>query len=107
MEKLALVNLHFGDEAERQAVYESDDLQVMRIRLNGNGELPRHAANSNVLIVPMHGVVTVETAAGEVTAKVGEAIPVAVGTEMLVANRSMAATLILVLKTPHPRKLQG
>lgn len=100
---LQLVDLHLGDESNRQAVYETDDIQIMRIRLRGGEALPTHDANSNVVIVPLHGVVTVETAEGEVTAKAGEAISVAYGTTMDVSNRSMAASAILVLKTPHPK----
>ena len=107
MGMLELVNLHLGDEADRQAVYETDDIQIMRIRLSGGEALPTHKANSNVLLVPLHGAVTVQTPEGEVTAQAGEAIPVAYDTKMDVSNRSMAATVFLVLKTPHPRRFGG
>ncbi|MHB8996348.1 MAG: cupin domain-containing protein [Armatimonadota bacterium] len=104
---MKLVDLHLGDEADRQAVYETDDIQIMRVRLHGGEALPTHNANSNVLLVPLHGVVTVKTEEGEVTAEAGEAIPVAYGTKMDVSNNSMAASAFLVLKTPHPKKMKG
>jgi len=106
MATLQLVNLHLGDEADRQSVYETDDIQIMRIRLSGGHSLPTHNANSNVLIVPLHGVVTVQTGEEEVTAEPGEAISVPYDTKMDVSNRSMAASAFLVLKTPHPKSFK-
>ncbi|MEN6304126.1 MAG: hypothetical protein ABFD96_15450 [Armatimonadia bacterium] len=106
MATLNLVNLHLGDEADRQSVYETDDIQIMRIRLSGGHSLPTHNSNSNVLIVPLHGVLTVQTGEEEVTAEPGEAISVPYDTTMDVSNRSMAASAFLVLKTPHPKEFK-
>lgn len=106
MPTLQLVNLHLGDEADRQAVYETDDLQIMRVRLSGGHALPTHNANADVLIVPLHGVVSVQTDGEEVTAEPGEAISVPYDTRMDVSNRSMAASAFLVLKTPHPKRFK-
>lgn len=102
---MELVDLHLGDENDRQSVYETEEIQIMRIRLHGGEALPTHNSNANVLIVPLHGVVTVETDEETLTAKTGEAISVPYDTKMDVGNRSMAASAFLVLKTPHPRKL--
>lgn len=104
MSKLELVNLHLSDEADRQAVYETDDIQIMRIRLKGGEALPTHKANSNALLVPLQGAVTVRTEDGEVTAQTGEAIPVTYDTKMDVSNQGQEPALFLVLKTPHPKR---
>jgi quercetin dioxygenase-like cupin family protein len=103
MSVLQLVDLHLGDENDRQCVYETDDIQIMRIRLKGGDSLPTHNANAHVLLVPLHGVVTVAADGEEITAEPGEAISVPYGTKMDVGNRSMAASAFLVLKTPHPK----
>lgn len=103
---LKLVDLHLGDEDDRQAVYETDDIQIMRIRLHGGKSLPTHDANANVLIVPLHGVVTVQAGDEDKTAEPGEAISVPYGTTMNVSNQSMAASSFLVLKTPHPKSFK-
>lgn len=100
-----VVDLHLGDEADRQAVYETDDIQIMRIRLKSGEALPTHRANSNVLLLPLQGVVTVQTEGHEVTAEVGKAIQVTYNTKMDVGNHSPSATTFLVLKTPHPRQM--
>jgi quercetin dioxygenase-like cupin family protein len=100
---LQLVDLHLEDEADRTCVYETDDIQIMRIRLKEGQSLPTHNANSNVLLVPLHGVVTVTTDGEEVAAETGEAVSVSYGTPMDVSNQSSAALAFLVLKTPHPK----
>ena len=106
MPTLQLIDLHLGDEADRQSVYETDDIQIMRIRLHGGQALPTHNANSNALLVPLHGVVTVQTGEEEITAQAGEAIKVPYDTKMDVSNRSLAACVFLVLKTPHPKSFK-
>lgn len=107
MSRLETLSFHLDDEADRQAVYETDEIQIMRIRLQAGEALPTHKANSNALLLPLRGAVKVQTEEGEAVAVPGEAIPVAYDTRMDVSNHSTAETVLLVLKTPHPRQFGG
>jgi len=99
------VDLHLNDGNDRQSVYETDDIQIMRIRLAPGESLPTHKANANALLVPLHGAVTVALEEGPTTAEVGEGISVPYQTRMDVSNQGTEPLAFLVLKTPHPQKL--
>ncbi|MBU0607290.1 MAG: hypothetical protein KKI08_05355 [Armatimonadetes bacterium] len=97
------VNLHLDDENDRQSVYETDDIQIMRVRLSSGDALPTHNANANVLLVPLQGAVTVAADGAAVIAEPGGAVSVPYQTRMDVSNQGAAPLTFLVLKTPHPK----
>jgi len=100
---LQLLDLHLADENERQCVYETDDIQIMRIRLEAGDSLPTHQANANVLLVPLHGAVTIAADGASVVARTGDAVSVPYQTSMDVSNQTNRPLTFLVLKTPHPK----
>ena len=106
MNNLHLVDLHLQDGEDRMAVYQTDDLEVRRMRLEPGGALPTHNANSNVLLVPLEGALRVATEGEELAAAVGQAVSVAYQTKMDVINNGDGRCTFLVLKAPHPRQMQ-
>jgi quercetin dioxygenase-like cupin family protein len=98
-----LVNLHLTDGDARQSVYETDDIQIMRVRLAAGDFLPPHNANANALLIPLQGAVTVTVAGVATTARAGEGVSVPYQTRMDVSNQGAVPLTFLVLKTPHPK----
>lgn len=99
------VNLHLTDEADRQCVYETDEIQIMRIRLAPGDSLPAHNANANAVLVPLQGAVTITLDGVPTTARAGEGLSVPFQTLMQVSNQGHGPLTFLVLKTPHPKTL--
>ena len=98
------IDLMLESGPERGPVYETDPIQIMRIRLQPGEELPFHKANSNVLLVPLTGTLKLANeAAGDPLVTYGEALQVAFETPMLVSNAGDDLLTFLVLKTPHPK----
>lgn len=106
MDKPRKVDLMLETGPERGPVYETDDIQIMRIRLQPGHALPYHKANSNVLLVPLSGTLRFEEESGAAHEVVpGEGLSVAFETPMLVSNPGDALLTFLVLKTPHPNQM--
>jgi quercetin dioxygenase-like cupin family protein len=101
------VDLHFADGNERTCVWETDDLQIMRIRLAPGEALPTHNANSNVVLLPVAGALRLQTPETDDTFAVGHAMSLPGGTPMDVSNAGDEPALLLVLKTPHPKRFAG
>jgi len=101
-----LINLHLSDQDARQCVYETDDIQIMRIRLAPGDSLPTHNANANAVLVPLQGAVTVTLDGTTTTARAGEGISVPYQTPMDVSNQGIGPLTFLVLNTPHPKTLK-
>lgn len=98
-----LVDFHLEDAAERMCVWETEHLQVMRMRLGVGESLPHHNANSDVLLVPVAGKITFATEGRTEAFGVGEALSVPYGTPMNVSNGGEAPARLLVFKAPHPK----
>ena len=98
------IDLMLDSGPERGPVYETDPMQIMRIRLQPGESLPFHKANSNELLVPLTGTLQFEEKSGEkhIVAH-GEALEVAFQTPMLVSNPGEELLTFIVLKTPHPK----
>ena len=106
MKPTAIVDLQLESGRDRASVYDTDEIQIMRIRLEPGESVPHHNANSNVLIVPLQGRVRVTQDNGDADElSPGEALSVAFQTPMLVSNAGDEAMTIVVLKTPHPRNM--
>ena len=100
------IDLMLSSGPERGPVYETDPIQIMRIRLQPGEALPYHKANSNVLLVPLNGTLKFEEESGaEHIVEHGEALQVAFQTPMLVSNAGEDLLTFLVLKTPHPKEM--
>ncbi len=100
------INLHFTDAADRMCAWETDDLQIMRIRMPVGEVLPHHNSNANSVLLPMLGKIKLVTPAGEEVFGVGEAVFVPFDTPMDVSNAGDEPALLLVLKAPHPKAFQ-
>lgn len=100
------INLHFADEADRMCAWETDNLQIMRIRMAVGEALPHHNSNSNAVLLPVAGTVKLVTPAGPEVFGVGEAMLVPYDTPMDVSNAGDEPALLLVLKAPHPKSFQ-
>ena len=102
------IDLMLDSGPELGPVYETDPIQIMRIRLQPGESLPFHRANSNVLLVPLTGTLKfANEAAGEQIVEHGEALQVAFQTPMLVSNAGDDLLTFLVLKTPHPKVMSS
>jgi quercetin dioxygenase-like cupin family protein len=97
------VDLQFDSGRDRDCVWETDHLQIMRIRLEPGQALPTHNSNAEVLLVPQQGQLRLVTPATEATIGVGEALSVPYDTRMDVSNGGSEPLTFLVLKTPHPK----
>lgn len=108
MSAVTEVDLKLDTGEDSEAVYDTAPLQIMRVRLGPGEELPRHRANSNVLIMPLQGTVAVQESDGLVhPAERGHALSVDRGTRMVVSNTGEALAVFLVLKAPHPKAVSG
>ncbi|MBP8954561.1 MAG: hypothetical protein KBI47_19345 [Armatimonadetes bacterium] len=105
MPEISLVDLHLTDAGDRMCAYETDDVQIMRVRLAAGEALPHHNSNSNVLLMPLTGSVTLVTGGESWTAGAGSAISVPFDTPMDVSAGDSPVTF-LVIKTPHPKNMK-
>ncbi|MFO8079097.1 MAG: hypothetical protein R6V07_02220 [Armatimonadota bacterium] len=102
------IDLQLESGPDKGAVYDTEPMQIMRIRLEPGEALPFHKANSNVLLVPLTGTLKFEEEAGkEHLVEYGDALQVEFMTPMLVSNGGEDLLIFLVLKTPHPKVMGG
>lgn len=106
MSDIHLVDLQLTAGNDRACVYETDDVQIMRVRLAPGEALPHHNSNSNVLLTPLEGAVRFEGGKTTEVFGVGQGLSVPFDTPMDVSNGTDGATTFLVIKTPHPRKMK-
>lgn len=98
------IDLQLDSGPDKGSVYDTEPIQIMRIRLEPGEALPFHKANSNVLLVPLSGTLQFEEESGEEhQVEHGEALEVECMTPMLVSNAGDSLLTFLVLKTPHPK----
>lgn len=98
------VDLQLDSGRDRDCVWETEDLQVMRIRLDAGQALPTHNSNAHVLLVPQQGRLKLVTPVEEASIGVGEALAVPYDTRMDVSNDSEQQLTFFVFKTPHPKR---
>jgi len=55
MAQVEKVDLQNQTGTDRTCVWETDHIQIMRIRLSPGEALPHHNSNSNVLLLPLAG----------------------------------------------------
>ncbi len=103
MTNIQRVDFQLTGGSDRGCVYETDDIQIMRIRLAPNEALPHHNSNANVLLVPLAGTIQLTTESGNEVAGVGESLSLSYDTPMDVSNPGEDTAIFLVLKTPHPK----
>jgi quercetin dioxygenase-like cupin family protein len=97
------VDLQSQTGTDRTCVWETDHIQIMRIRLASGEALPHHNSNSNVLLLPLAGRVKLEMPGVDEVFAVGEAMSVPYNTPMDVRNGGEELAMFLVIKTPHPK----
>ncbi len=107
MSDIQKVDLMRKDGSERMPVYETGDVQIMRIRLAPGDALPHHHANSNVLLAPVCGEITFAGEDKTVHIKPGEGLSVPYDTPMLVSNTGTEPAVLMVIKTPHPQNYEA
>lgn len=103
MSSIQHVDFKMTEGMARGCVHETEHLQVMRIRLAAGEALPHHRSNANVLLVPLDGVIRLETPDGGGVIGLGEALSVPYDMPMDVSNAGEDTAVFLVVKTPHPR----
>lgn len=101
------IDLALATANDRLSVWATDDVQIMRVRLAPGEALPHHEANSNVVLLPLHGKLRVDVPHQSEGAGAGKALSVPFGTPMDVMNDGEDVLTFLVLKTPHPRQMAG
>jgi quercetin dioxygenase-like cupin family protein len=91
----------------RRAVVDEEHLLLMQIALLPGQEVPLHKANSNVHIIVLQGEVQVFLDGVVNRVGTGDLLPVAYGTPMRIRNDNSGNATFLVVKTPHPRAMEG
>lgn len=91
----------------RRAVIDEEHLLLMQIALLPGQEVPLHKANSNVHLIVLQGEVQVILDGVSNLVGTGDLLPVAYGTPMRIRNDSTGNATFLVVKTPHPRVMEG
>ncbi len=91
----------------RRAVVEQDHLLMMQIALTPGQEVPLHKANSNVHLLILDGAVTVFLDGTPNRLERGDLLPVEFQTPMRIVNDSAGNSTFSVIKTPHPRLMEG
>lgn len=91
----------------RRAVVDESHLLLMQIALLPGQEVPMHKANSNVHLIVLDGKVGLVLDGVSVEVERGDLMPVAYGTPMRIINESGSGATFLVVKTPHPREMEG
>jgi quercetin dioxygenase-like cupin family protein len=100
------IDLHLQDGNDRTCVWETDNVQIMRIRLAPGETLPRHNSNSHVVLLPLAGKLKLETPGQTEVFGTAEALSVPFDTQMDVSNAGEEPATFLVIKTPHPKKMR-
>lgn len=106
MTDIQRVDFQLTDGMARGCVYETDDIQIMRIRLLKGEAVPHHNSNANVLLMPILGTVRLKTEDRDEVVSVGQALKVPYNIPMDVSNAGDDMAVILVLKTPHPKSFK-
>lgn len=91
----------------RRAVVDEEHLLLMQIALLPGQEVPLHKANSNVHLIVLEGEVQVILDGDPTRVGTGDMLPVAYGTPMRIRNDGAENSTFLVVKTPHPRVMEG
>ncbi|MDY0296077.1 MAG: hypothetical protein RB296_02060 [Acidobacteriota bacterium] len=91
----------------RRVVVETDELMVMHIALRPGQEVPLHRANSNVHLLVLAGTIRLQLDGVESIHHAGELVPVVFQTPMRIQNDADSDVIFLVLKTPHPSRMQS
>ena len=107
MTRLLTDELYNEENFGRRAVVDEEHLLLMQIALLPGQEVPLHKANSNVHLIVLQGEVRVILDGVSNRAGTGDMLPVAYGTPMQIRNDGTGNTTFLVVKTPHPRVMEG
>ncbi len=91
----------------RRALVDEEHLLLMQIALLPGQEVPLHKANSNVHLIVLQGEVQVILDGVANQVGTGNLLPVAFGTPMRIRNDGAGNSTFLVVKTPHPRVMEG
>lgn len=110
-EKIEITNLTknapFSDSGfGKKKIIDRDYLLMMQAALKPGQMVPQHIANANVHLVILEGEVVVNLNGKEIIAKTGDLVPVVYKTSMNIKNKSKANVIFIIIKTPHPQKME-
>ena len=103
MEEVKLIDLQLADGPDRKSAWETEHIQIMRVRLGPGQALPHHNSNAHVVLLPLQGRLRLEVPGKVLEFEAGQAAAVPYDTPMDVSNAGDEPVVFLVLKTPHPR----
>ncbi len=86
-------------------VVDEKHVLMMQVALKPGQKVPEHKANSNVHIVVLKGALVFTLAGADVTAKEGDLVPIAFGTQMQIRNDGKENGTFLIVKTPNPSEM--
>ena len=98
-----IIDLKLTDGPDRTSVWDSDHIQIMRVRLAPGEALPHHNANAHVILLPLRGRLGLQVPDQSIELEPGRAAAVPYDTPMDVSNAGDEPLVFLVLKTPHPK----
>lgn len=102
-----LENIPYNDDKMgNRKVVDEKHLLVMQIALKPGQSVPAHNANSNVHLLVIRGMLTVNLNGVDHEAKEGDLLPVAYQTPMTIKNVGTDNATFLVFKTPNPSEMQ-
>jgi quercetin dioxygenase-like cupin family protein len=87
-----------------EKIINNDEVIINHMIFNEGDHLPEHNANSNVYMIVIHGVLTLQL--GDQSTKYfthGNIINIPYGTKMNVSNTQAEQTEFFVIKAPNPR----
>jgi len=94
-----------AEKMGRRIVIDKKHLLIMQIALKPGQKVPQHNANSNVNLLILKGMITVNLSGTDNQAKEGALLPVAYQTPMTIINNGETNATFLVIKTPNPSEM--
>lgn len=102
-----LENIPYNDDKMgNRKVVDEKHLLVMQIALKPGQTVPEHNANSNVHLLVMQGLLTVNLNGVAHEVKEGDLLPVTYQTLMTIKNVGTDNATFFVLKTPNPSEMK-
>ena len=99
----------FAESREKmiEKIVSDDNVMLNHMILPQGESLPEHYSNSNVYMIVVAGIISLQLADQHVEEySKGSIINIPFNTKMNVSNQQQGITEIFVIKAPHPREMQ-
>ena len=101
-----LKDIPYKDEGMgNRKVTDEKYVQIMQIALKPNQNVPQHKANSNVNLLVLKGIISINLDGIDHHIEKGDLLPVKFQTTMNIKNAGQEDATFLVIKTPNPTEM--